>query len=336
MHALVGSYRSDSSPGGIALVRCRADGWEVVARAETSNVSYLAVFKGMAISVNEDRAGAIETRRIEYSEGRPTGLAYIDRVDTGALPCHIELLALSPGPGKAGNLALVPNYGSGNVTVVLVHDDGLLDLVEEFTMPWGREPMPVRQESSHPHQCRATPWGSVVVSDLGSDCLHELQWQAGRLSLRRSFKLPDGTGPRHMVVDSGRLYVVGELDGRLHMMHFTASEWRWIHSEPVSRDVRGYPWVRPSHLTLSPAGKELTASVRGVSRLVFLRPAARGVEFAEEISLPGAEPRHHVHLDDERLAVALQHDNRIVGVDRRTGIADVLLTIDAPACVVTF
>ena len=120
----------------------------------------------------------------------------------GWSPCHITFVET--------NLAIT-NYGSGNLALCGINADGsiaqchqLIDCVDIC-----------HPGNSRTHFTLPLPGGRVAVSNLGHDCLHVMRISGKdpmRLDLQHTVKLPGGSGPRHMALNSlgTMLYVVTE------------------------------------------------------------------------------------------------------------------------------
>jgi hypothetical protein len=137
----------------------------------------------------------------------------------GAEPCHV---CVHPALG-----AVVANYGSGSVAVIRLDANGLPlpggpHQVLSFR---GSGPVSGRQASAHAHFVflAAGDSDTLLVSDLGSDKVRRCRIErVGQRLIEDgvAVELPAGTGPRHAVFskDGRWLYVVGELDGRIHQV----------------------------------------------------------------------------------------------------------------------
>ncbi|WP_353828447.1 lactonase family protein [Agromyces sp. SYSU T0242] len=327
---LLGSYTPDGPAPGVHLAERSADGrWRIVASATATNPSFVARSGDLAFAVEEHASGSVVSFRLDGD-----AIERVSAVEHGeADPCHVAVASQQ-------GVVLVANYTAGSITAVPVSAAGELGTPVTLVLPPGSGPVADRQEAPHAHEIVATPWGTHVVSDLGTDAVHEfaVERDGEQVALRitRTLDVPPATGPRHMVVRGGLLHVVGELDGRLHTFEIDAKEFRQGRVESVvgqppagDDDV-----VQPSHLDLAPAGRLLTALVRGRDSVsVFDATDPERPRLASEHPIGAAWPRHHAHLDDRTVVVAAQLGDALVEVDLVTGEARRVLELRAPSCV---
>jgi len=245
----------------------------------------------------------------------------------GSDPCH--LLLLRPSVWAA-------NYSSGTASVTP------LAAIVGTALPGGTTPEPPvllshpgsgpvggRQAGSHAHQVTATPWGTVLVSDLGADRVDE--YSARSLVRLGSAELPPGTGPRHVAIKGEFLLVAGELDGHVHVLRRSEVDphdgaghfWKWLFRTPLAAsaaEIAGARDFAPSHIRLSADGTRLYAAVRGPDTLVVLDvagldpagPAAPAV--LAEVACGGSWPRHFA-VGNNKMYVANQLSNNIAVFD---------------------
>lgn len=332
----LGSYTPDGPAPGLHLAeRSESGDWRIVASATTSNPSFVAQSGDLLFAVLENASGSVASFRLD-EEGGDAALVPIDLVEHGeADPCHITVDA-------AAGVLLVANYTGGSVTAVAFEATGALGRPVTLPLPARTGPVAGRQDAPHAHQVVPTPWGTHLVSDLGGDAIHELvvdrSTDAAGPALRvaRTIDLAPGTGPRHMLVRSGVLHVIGELDGRLHTFEVDAATSRAAGTEPavVSPAADAADVVQPSHLDASPSGRLITALIRGRDSVsVFEATDAARPRLASEHPIGAAWPRHHAHLDDRTVVVAAQEGNALVEVDLVTGATRRVLELTAPTCV---
>jgi 6-phosphogluconolactonase (cycloisomerase 2 family) len=223
----------------------------------------------------------------------------------------------------------------------------------------------------------------VLISDLGTDELRRTPTGAAATAVTSpnavgpdaapsgplpTVPLPAGTGPRHAVHCAGHLVVVGELDGRAHVLRPQPDgAYEHLGSTPVV-DLEdtlpaGTP-VQPAHVSVSAAAPDeaLYVGVRGPDVLAVLTVTPAGVEagpgsvldglrWAHQGEVPlgeGAWPRHHAVLDrgaardaggpdaiaphEDLVVVALQGTSELVSVrvDPRTGAGEVVARLAMP------
>jgi len=176
---------------------------------------------------------------------------------------------------------------------------------------------------SHAHAAAFLPDGRIATTDLGFDLVRI--WRPGPAGLVADHQvvLPQGTGPRHMVVHpSGHLHVVTEYSCEV----FTLApgpdgRWALVAATTVSPAAQiGVDY--PSEISRSRDGETLYAGVRGSNTIAVLRVRGSG-GLVEPLALADAGvdwPRHHL-VHDGALLVAGQRSDEIsiLDLDERTG-----------------
>ncbi|WP_054010367.1 lactonase family protein [Arthrobacter sp. ERGS1:01] len=334
-HALVGSY---TEPGmgdgrGVSRLELGYDGLLGTVQGVSKGVrnpSFLALDADTLYAVEELAEG-------QLAELDPLTLEVRRRMPTlGSDPCHVVV--------HAGHV-LAANYSSGTAAVLGTAagddaGDGAVYVLEHQ----GSGPVSVRQGSSHAHQTVPTPWGTVLVSDLGADRVDEYALaSSGRYELLRSAELPPGTGPRHVVISGDFLLVAGELDAQLHVLRLVDDLWIWQRRVPmVGPDAPPSdpaPGVYPSHIELGPDGGKLYAAIRGSNTLaVFDVSVPEMPRLAVQVHSGGNWPRHFA-LGNNKVYVANQLSNNVavfeLDAHGHPGVDPVqTLEIGSPTCVV--
>ena len=281
-------------------------------------------------------------------------LAVLDVVGSGgADPCH---LLLAPD----ARTLYVANYSSGTLGVLPLDADGRFTAeVRAARGPVqvlghaGSGPDASRQDGPHAHFVAIAPGGQfVVIADLGTDELRRYARDpaSGLLGAAGiAATLPPGTGPRHLAFapDGRTAYVVGELDGCVHVLAWdpvTASGTlvqslpAGLPPGPPGRVPGGVasPRVLPSHVELD--GDRLLVAVRTSDVLVGYSVVADGTLVADgATAVPGAWPRHFA-LVDGHVVVAAQVGGVLVALRPGEGavpwVVASVLPLPAPACVV--
>ncbi|MFE5670178.1 lactonase family protein [Agromyces sp. NPDC056523] len=335
----LGSYTPDGPGPALHLAeRSESGEWRIVASTTASNPSFVARSGELLFAVGEDASGSVASFRIVEggADGAGAALEPVDSVEHGeADPCHIAVDA-------ASGLVLVANYTGGSVTAVPFESSGALGRPATLRLPPRTGPVTDRQDAPHAHQVVPTPWGTHLVSDLGGDAIHELVVERATdvsgpaLRIVRTIDVAPGTGPRHLLVRSGLVHVIGELDGHLHTFEVDAASARPAGTEPVVVDPSNGAddVVQPSHLDASLSGRLFTALVRGRDTVsVFEATDAARPRLASEHPIGAAWPRHHAHLDDRTVVVAAERTHALVEVDLVTGAARRVLEVTSPTCV---
>lgn len=261
-------------------------------------------------------------------DGVPTALSVlavadgereVARVDIGGeYGCHVLV-----APDAAA--LYVSNYGTGEITVVRLADDGLpADAPVQVWAHLGSGPRLGRQEGSHAHFACMSPDGEyVLVADLGTDEIRRYRVAEGGLLSDQGIAatLPQGSGPRHIAVRGELLYVVCELDHTLRTL-------RWDRPSACAEVIAEQPTTLSAHRTgdttydahiavvPGAAGDVLLLSVRGADVISVFDVAPEG-ELTYRAALDvGYWPRHFAVVDDS-LVVAVEkgHEVRAYALD---------------------
>ncbi|GIG27735.1 lactonase family protein [Cellulomonas marina] len=349
-----GIWRAVLDPADGSLTALGADG---VPGAEgpvvaTPAPSFLALHPGVDVlyAVGEAAEGTVTAFAVEGHALRPLSTVAAG----GADPCHLLVVE-----HEGAHALLVATYTGGTLAVLPLADDGRFAPAvlaaggpTQVHGTTGSGPRADRQEAPHAHFVARAPGGAVLAVDLGTDTLRRFRVRRGAEGLvvdpdGTAAVLPPGTGPRHLAVtpDGACLLVVGELDGRLHVLAWDAatSTGRLLGDVPLVGDAvptgvpsgvpggapgGAAPDPLPSHVTL--VDGTLTVGVRGAGPalgrgpddvLVHRRVDAAGDAAAAALlaapawttALPGAWPRHHAVLAGWTV-VALQHADAVVAV----------------------
>ncbi|OUE08961.1 6-phosphogluconolactonase [Clavibacter michiganensis] len=255
-----------------------------------------------------EAAGRVEAFRrapggaLQWAGGQPSG---------GAGPCHLHVV---------DGFLLTSHYGDGTVAVHPIQPDGGLGEAVQLLTAEGSGPRP-QQDGAHAHSTLHVGGGTVLSADLGTDTVHVHALRDGRLDRVAGVALPPGTGPRHLaLLASGRVLVVGELDGTLHALEGADGTWRIA----ASTSCAAVPDARDSaaEVQVSADGRRAYVGLRGSERIAVVAIAPDGAlaPFAD-FDCGGAVPRHHVLVDD-RLHVANQGSGTVASfrLDPATGL----------------
>lgn len=296
--------------------------------ARTPAPSFLATSGTEVLAVGETSPGRL-LRLVPDGDG----LVEREVVATGGSgPCHVLV---------AGRAAYVANYGSGSVGVVpLAADGAFVGGVAQVFEHSGRGPVEGRQDGPHAHSTALAPGGThLLAADLGTDEIRRYRVEPdGRLAEDGvAAVLPPGTGPRHMATGPGdHVYVVGELDGAVHVLRWVDDRLAHVGAVPACAAAPGV-LVQPAHVVT--VGDAVLVSVRGADVVARFAVHDGGARLVHEVDLPagGAWPRHFAVVA-EWLVVALQNDDRVASVRWRgpeAGRVGGGLEVPVPACVVS-
>ena len=221
----------------------------------------------------------------------------------------IEEPSAEPAPARSG---------------LLLFDEALgLNPAPEADPAVAAGPEDQTDRTSRAHAAAFLPDGRIATTDLGFDLVRIWRPTATGLSPDHQIVLPQGTGPRHMVVHpSGHLHVVTEYSCEVFTLAAGADgRWTLISATTVSPAAQvGIDF--PSELSRSRDGETLYAGVRGSNTIAALRVRGAG-DSVEPFALAesGVDwPRHHL-VHDGALLVAGQGSNEIsvLDLDERTG-----------------
>lgn len=307
-----GGYTADSGGSGIGITGLAVDAitgeLAVVGTAvETPSPSFLLAHGDMVYAVGE-AAGRVEAFRrapggsLQWAGGQPSG---------GSGPCHLHVV---------DGLLLTSHYGDGTIAVHPLQEDGTIGEAVQLLTAEGSGPRP-QQDGAHAHSTLHVGGGIVLSADLGTDTVHVHELRDGRLDRVAGVVLPPGTGPRHLaLLPSGRVLLVGELDGTLHALEGDGASWRVAASascaaEPDARDSA-------AEVQVSADGRRAYVGLRGSERIAVVSVADDGaLAPVAAFDCGGAMPRHHVLVGD-LLHVANQESGTVATfrLDPATGL----------------
>lgn len=305
---------------GISAVRVTEKGLQFAGLgAITSSPSFLAHSSAQGVIYAVDEAnGRIEAfrRKSKSTNLMPMG----SQATSGSLPCHITATA---------QWLYVANYGTGEVDVFPLGEDGSIGAVHQTLTSAGHGPKP-EQEGPHAHSTLAFG-DTVITADLGTDRINIYRWVEGNLALESALELPPGTGPRDFAVSpvAGKIFVVGELGGAL----FALGGGRNLqvvksgHSGASQGD-------HAAGLVVDPTGRFLYTALRGSNRIVAVD--ASTLEPIADLPSGGDVPRG-VCIVGNLLFVANQNSGTLAAfqLDQQTGVPMMVgtpLFIDSPTC----
>lgn len=193
---------------------------------------------------------------------------------------------------------VVANYGSGEVAVAALAEDGrLADIRQVFTLPGRPGPHPKEQTSSHPHAVIFDPTGRfVIVPDKGFDRTYLFRFENGTLTptAQGSIASAAGAAPRHAAFHPTLpvLYVNNELDS-------TVTVYDWDDGSVAERQV--IRTIPDSHagpnttaeIVAAPDGRHLYVSNRGEDSIARFEidPATGLLSYAGSVPTGGKRPR---------------------------------------------
>ncbi|WP_447652555.1 lactonase family protein [Microbacterium sufflavum] len=263
-----------------------------------------------------------------------------DPVATGDGVCHV---AVSPN----GQTLIASCYGDGRVVRFGIAADGRLVPAKEDAAaalraalfgegdpdaapatPAGdgvaaTDPYGGPDRASHAHSAAFLPDGRVVTTDLGFDLVRFWRLTGSGLTLDQDVVLPQGTGPRHMVVHpSGHLHVVTEYSCEVFTLAAAADGTWSVVSATTASPVAQVGSDFPAELARTRDGQFLYTALRGSNTIAALRVRGSG-EALEPVALADSGvdwPRHHLVYQGKLLVAGQRSDTvTLLDLDERTG-----------------
>jgi 6-phosphogluconolactonase (cycloisomerase 2 family) len=247
----------------------------------------------------------------------------------GDSPCNIA---------TNGRLVVTANYGSGDISVYTVCDDGTLSPLVQRIDIQAFDP----SASSHMHCVKFSPDGRwLFASDLGRDQILRFDVKEGMIDedSRIEFEVPKGSGPRHFIFDkAGRnLYLINELSGSVIAFKYNEGELKPFQT--VQADTAG--GHGSADIVLTSDGRWLYASNRlkndGVA--IFAVNPEDGTLTPAGYRTTGIHPRNLSIAPGGKFLLVACRDSNVVEVfeiDHASGAltpTDRNISLDAPVCV---
>lgn len=254
---------------------------------------------------DEGPGGSLSAYRIDAASGALSLLGTLPSGGTG--PVHMSL-------HPQGRHVFVAHYGSGDVAVLGLADDGRPGelLCTARAADSGATLGPTRaaqgpagshansgHDAPHAHMAQCDPSGRfVLATDLGLDCIVAWRFDAasGRLSAPRRWQASPGAGPRHLAFhpqDAGHCYVLSEESSTLSWLAFDADSGALTTRSELSSLPPGYQGTSyASDLRISADGRHLYALNRLHDSIAIFALAADGEpSWQGEVWTRGSYPR---------------------------------------------
>ena len=347
----VGTYTSGTASQGIYVFDFDAATGKSAAptlAAATADPSFLEIHPNGRSLYAVD-----ETDRFDGLKNNGGVSAFAIDASTGALALLDQQPSRGGGPAyvgldRHGTLAMVANYGGGNVALFPIAADGSLGASTGFAQDSGHGPNP-DQDGPHAHTIVASPDDRfALVADLGADKVYsyKLDAAAGTLDPANSpvRRTASGAGPRHLAfgADGKHVYVLNEINSTVTTYAYAAATGELKSKQTVSTLPAGYSGANTgAEIALHPNGRFLYASNRGQDAIaVFAVDAATGkLTLRETVSTQGKTPRSFA-LDPTGawLIAANQGSGTLVtfAVDATTGhlaASGKKVSVASPVCV---
>lgn len=302
--------------------------WRAVQVVEVDDPSFLVQTEGALHAVSETAEGRVLSFTVSAGALVPASIA----ASGGAAPCHII-------HDPASGALVVANYTAGTFSVLSAEPSDPARIARALALPPGHGPVQDRQGEPHAHNVTATPWGTLLVSDLGTDRVFEVRVDPVTLepAFVGVFALPAGSGPRHFAWYGDQLVLTGELDGRLHVLSHGEGGFAVEYSvEAYDTTVEGGEALL-SHVEV--VDSLVYVAVRGRDTITVLGPLASAegrLAVIAEVSCGGTWPRHFA-IDEGALYVANQFSDTVAVLPLDAagvpGAPVLQIELGSPACV---
>ncbi len=338
---LVGTYTSAGSNGIYVYDFNKTSGEaKLLSSVKTSNPSYLAVAPNQKFvyAVNEDNPGMVTAFQFNKDSGTLTKLN--DVVSAGAHPCYISI-------NKKGTHLVVGNYTGGNLAVIDVRENGLINQPKQIIQLKGSSVNRTRQEKAHVHATVFSPdQNYLFVPDLGSDklMLYTVAQKSGALQPAEPpfYDVNAGAGPRHLSFHPTRpyAYLIEELSGTVSAFKFEEGKLTLLQN--TSCHPMSYQGAMGSaDIHVSPDGKFLYCSNRGDANsiAIFSIDQETGmIKIAGFQPTLGLHPRNFIFDPAGNFLLVANRDSDevvIFNVDKRTGLLEdskQRINVSKPVC----
>jgi 6-phosphogluconolactonase len=306
--------------------------------APAANPSFLVIHpnRHWLYAANERENGMVNA----YAIAPDSQLQLLSRQSSkGSGPCHVSL-------DGTHRFVFVANYNSGSVAVLPVQRGGGIGEATGFDQQHGTSANKDRQEGPHAHSIYADPANRFVYAcDLGNDKVEGYRFNAAKGTITPSktatAKIAPGSGPRHLVLHGGFVYVVNEMASTVTVLSRDAGTGALHTLQTVHTLPKGFAQPNTTaEIAVHPNGKFLYASNRGHDSIAVFAITNDGrLSLVEHASTGGQTPRNFAFDPSGRwLLAANQKSNDIVvfRADGRTGKLTPngqKVRVGAPVCV---
>jgi 6-phosphogluconolactonase (cycloisomerase 2 family) len=327
LYLLIGAYTAGLSEG-VYLYKFDAANGDVryVNMATVENPSYIDPGDGehmYAVTENADAPSYANTLFFDREHER---LTLANRQETFASsPCYIVT-------DKDRKYAVTANYGGGSISVFPINADTLLASSQLIILE-GSGADTIRQKAPHLHCVKFSPEGKYLfATDLGTDNIYRFDTDYAadgaegaflKEETMKPFKLPAGSGPRHMTFHpSGKyMYVINELSGAVEC--FLYNDGDLTSFQTIQADTVG--GRASADIGITPNGKFLYASNRNKNDgiAIFSINEADGTLVKAGYQPTGKHPRNFVITPNGRYLLVASMDSSLIEVfeiDEVTGM----------------
>ncbi|WP_109829486.1 lactonase family protein [Reichenbachiella versicolor] len=339
MKIIVGSYTEKLSEeiigegDGISIFEFNQEKLELtlLSKQQQRNPAYLALSEDKKyLYAAEELFEQSAPMLFSYKINNGSALEITDqKLIVGSLACHANI--------HEGNL-LIANYGSGNVIIQGVLDGQFVGK-RNMIQHQGKSVNQFRQESPHAHMTCFVNEEKFYVPDLGLDrCVAYKLVEGVVFALPEDdLVLPEGEGPRHMVLsdDGVYVYVVSELTGRVSVFDAESKE-LLQQVESIPKYFKGTP--SSAAIRMHPNGHYLYVANREINMLTIYEMLEDGlIRLLTYTYLVDKTPREFNISSDGKYLIVLGQDSHTLSfysIEENGGI-ELLKTfggIKSPSC----
>lgn len=203
------------------------------------------------------------------------------------------------------NRILWTNYTSGDMASY-----DLLTKESHYLKLEGSSINEERQKSPHPHFVGFYK-DTILVTDLGCDCIHVLDRKSNELDIIEDIETPKGYGPRHFIIENDTMYVLCELKAKLLVYTYDNNKSTWNLVQEIDTESPDlFDIAAPAAIKRS--GDVITVSNRFSDTLRQFRIEKDGCSVINTLKLEGKNPRDfNYSKNGDFILVALQDTNSI-------------------------
>ncbi|HEX5153193.1 MAG TPA: lactonase family protein [Parafilimonas sp.] len=242
MYFFAGSYTETNSPAavpkGLGIVSCSFDpengSIRIIDSQFQRNPAYPIVSaNGMFLYVAEEIFKSENPQLVSYRIHENGNLIMLNAVPLpGDYACHLAI---------ASQTILVANYGSGDILVYALEEDGSIGPMMQRIKHTGSGVNKERQEAPHPHMIYPIDDHTVYCVDLGIDMAKayrfvssEKRWEP---ATEPDIKIKPGAGARHMDMDLKKewLVLIGELSGEVFLYRKTETGFQCVDTASTGK-----------------------------------------------------------------------------------------------------